>query len=427
MLGTEISGTGIAVWIYLRTGNVAWLGALMAIATVPVLFTMPFVRIVDRLPRRSVMIWSDTLAASGTAFAVVLALLGRLEVWHLAVAALVGGIGNAFQQPAFQAAVPSLVTPAALPRANGLNQLGPAAGVVIGPLIGAPLVAWWGIGAVLAVDVASFSFAIGTALAVRFGERAAPASDDDGSWAAALGWLRGDGRPFITLLAMMALVNFAFAVFNVSMFALAVQVAGAARSGVVVAVAGGAMLAGSLLVGARGLPARRMRVFSAALAASSVGIVIASLRPSMWWLGAGIVVALTAAPAVNAAMATLFHERVPDHLRGRVFGVRYAVGRSLSPIGSLVAGFAVAGLAEPAMAGDGWVANVFGTAIGTGAERGAALILMLAGVACGLIGIWTRVSWINGALDGPTPGSLDGGAVEGLPADRATPAVDGVI
>ena len=48
-----------------------------------------------------------------------------------------------------------LVDPAALARANGLAQLGPAAGIVIGPALASPLVARWGIEDVLGLDLAT--------------------------------------------------------------------------------------------------------------------------------------------------------------------------------------------------------------------------------------------------------------------------------
>ena len=58
--------------------------------------------------------------------------LSRLLAASLLVTVgFIGGLGNSLQFPAFQAAVPLLVDRDALDRANGLNQLGPAIGVVI--------------------------------------------------------------------------------------------------------------------------------------------------------------------------------------------------------------------------------------------------------------------------------------------------------
>ena len=126
----------------------------MAVTSAPFLVVAPFLARFDRRSRRSMLLAGDCLAASGPVLALALALSGRLAVWHLVVAGLLSGIGNAVQTPAASAVVPALMTvgsdsPELLARANGLFQLGPAAGIVIGPAVATPLVAWFGVQAVL--------------------------------------------------------------------------------------------------------------------------------------------------------------------------------------------------------------------------------------------------------------------------------------
>lgn len=45
----------------------------------------------------------------GPAVALLLAVSGRLEVWHLLLASMIAGFGNAVQAPAAAASVPQLV------------------------------------------------------------------------------------------------------------------------------------------------------------------------------------------------------------------------------------------------------------------------------------------------------------------------------
>ena len=413
LVGSTVSGVGVAVWVYLETGSAAWLGVLAAMAAVPALLTGPFLPIVDRVPRRRMMIVADTVASVGTIAALALAAAGRLEVWHLVVAAFVGGVGSAFQFPAFQAAVPLLVDREALGRANGLNQFGPALGVVVGPVVATPLVAWWGITAVLLVDVATFLVAIVCTTVVRFGDRDLPDTatgpDDDGSWRSVVAWLRTDGRPLVVLLAAMAITNFFLAFFNVSILSLATILGGAARAGLVLGAGGLSMLVGTIVLGSAGVARRRVRTFGAALVAVGVGCVVGAIRPEFVLLVIGVVIALGMVPAVGAAVATIYHERVPPRMQGRVFGLRAAIGRGLEPLGALTAGVVISSVAEPAM-GDGEIgARTVGRVIGTGADRGAAAVLAATGVALVVIGVWVMRSWINGVLDGdrvaePAPG-----------------------
>lgn len=409
-IGSNLSGVGIGIWVFIESGSAAWLGVLVALANAPVIVVAPLVRHVDAFARRSVMIWGDVVAASGTIVALVLAATDRLELWHLALAAFVGGVGTAFQSPAFQAAMPTLVEPDALDRANSLNQLGPAMGIVVGPLLAAPLVAWFGIVAVLVVDVATFVVAVTAALAVRFGDRPARPADDDGSWRVALGFLRGPGRALAVLMAVMAVTNLILSMYSVALVTLSVEVGGAARAGVALGAGGVAMIAGSIVLGSTGLPRRRVRILAWALLAFAAGSWVSAARPSLWLLVVGTAIAMAAVPAVQASVTTIFHERVPASMQGRVFGLRSAIGQSLGPVGSLTAGFAIAVVAEPAMragaVGDRW----FGPLIGTGGERGPALLLLAVGVALVALAAVVARSWINRELDRDEPAGAVGAA-----------------
>lgn len=384
-IGSNVAGIGMAVFVFLETASAAWLGVLAAAAAAPYALLGPVLHHVDRWPRKTVMIAGDSVAAAGTVFALVMAATGHLEIWHLAVGAALGGIGSAFQTPAAQAAVPLLVAPEALGRANGLAQLGPAVGIVAGPLLAAPLVGWWGITAVLVVDLVTFLVALVTVIAVPIDGRADRTTSrsephERSGWRPAIDWLRGEGRPLLTLLAAGAAVNGFLAFFNVSLLSLATDLGGTDRVGVVMAAVGVSMIVGSLLAARWGVAEDRVGVLSIALGGVGVGTLVAAIRPSLWAVGAGAALAVLLVPLANAATATIYHERVPADLHGRVFAVRGVIGRSLDPLGSLVSGLVIARVAGPAMS-DGPASELLGPVIGSGADRGPALVLVVVGVA----------------------------------------------
>jgi MFS transporter, DHA3 family, macrolide efflux protein len=429
LVGSMVSGVGIAVWVYLETGSAAWLGLLAAMASLPTLLAGPFLPIVDRMSRRRTMLAADALASSGTVVVLVLSIAGWIEVWHLVVAAFVSGFGSALQFPAFQAAVPLLVDREALGRANGLNQFGPAAGVVVGPVLATPLVAWWGLTAVLLVDVATFLVAIACTAAVPFGDEEhvelPDGVHDDGSWRSVVTWLRGDGRPLVVLLVAMAITNFFLAVFNVSIIGLATTVGGAARAGLVLGAGGLAMLVGTVVLGAVGVSERRVRTFWVALVLCGVGCVVAASRAELWILVVGVAIALGMVPALSAAVATIYHDRVPPRMQGRVFGLRAAIGRSLEPLGAISAGLVIANVAEPAMSDGAIGARTLGRIIGTGSERGAAAVLAFVGVALVAVGVWVARSRLAGALDVGAVEPRD--VVPGSAGPESTPSGSGTV
>ncbi len=138
------------------------------------------------------------------------------------------------------------------------------------------------------------------------------------------------------------------------------------------------------------VPRQRIGAFGLSLPVVGVGFVIGAARPGFGLLIAGVVIALASVPVVNAAISTVFHERVANMMQGRVFGLRAAVGRAMEPIGSITAGIVITLVAEPVMADDGIGAATIGQLIGGGEQRGSALVMALVGVAVGLLGLMLR-------------------------------------
>lgn len=393
IIGSTVSGIGVAVHVYVTTGDARWLGYLTAVAAAPAVLVSPFLRRLDRVPRRSALIAGDCLAVTGPLAALLLVWLGQIELWHLVVASAATGVGNAVQSPALSAAVPAVLGnthPQTLAKANSLFQLGPAAGIVLGPAIAAPLVAWQGLSAVLLLDVVTFAVAMVATVATPFADLPTESSDtgadagtvtDDGSWRVALRWLRTDGRALVVLLVAIGVVNLCLAFFNVSILAVSLDVGGVSWAGLPIALGGLAMVAASLAAPLLGLARRPVRVAAASLGLTALGCVLAASRPSLLVVTLGVMVALAPMAVVNGGIATLFHTAVPTSMHGRVFALRSTIGRSLDPIGAALAGVVVAQVAGPAMAQGGALAGSMGRLLGTGAPRGATLVLAATGLA----------------------------------------------
>ena len=337
-LGTAISGFGAAIWIFVETNSLLWLSVLSMMATLPAVVAAPLTGWVDRLDRRVVMIASDSVAALITAGLVVLWAFADLLPWHLAVGMFIASFAASFQEPAYQAAIPSLVDPDELDRANGLVQLGPSLSVVAAPGLAGLLLAFGGIGAIFAVDLATFIVGVTTVLATRFQAKAEAAGDDAMRLRDAASWLWGHARTVATLIGVLAAINFFLAIFNIGVLARGAQLGGEAGAGVAPTVGGVMMVVASLAIGARGAPRRRMRAMVFALIFFGVCILISVSRPSLLMLSIGVGLAMMSAPLVQTIATTTFHERIRPSMQGRVFGLRNALGRGTHPIGALVAG-----------------------------------------------------------------------------------------
>lgn len=400
-VGTMLSGVAVAVYVFLETGSTVWLGVLTAFGSAPYVLAGFLATWVDRFSRRATMIFGDTLAGSTTMVLIVLVAADSFAVWHLAAASVIAGFGTAVQESASSAALPSLVAPDQLDRANGLRQISPALGIVIGPVLATPLLAFGGLEIILLVDAVTFALGILSVVVTPFFDPPRlDELDDDGTLRSAWLWLGESPSQLRRLMAMAASANFIFAAFNIALLALATTVAGTAGAGIVLGVAGLSMLAGSVVASSRSTPDDRLRPMRVALLAAGFGSAVAAARPNAFLLAFGVVLALFWVPAVNASVSTVYNERVPPQMQGRVFALRSALGMALQPLGSLFAGVAIAVVAEPAMDG-GFLANTVGVLIGRGQERGAALMLIGIGIALVALAFAVRSLRIPAAGAGP--------------------------
>ena len=97
---------GLAIWVFTETGSATQLALIVIAARVPMLLISPFAgALVDRWDRRKAMMLADAGAAFGTFVTMLLVVTGTFEIWHLYVTLSISGLFQAFQFPAYSAAV----------------------------------------------------------------------------------------------------------------------------------------------------------------------------------------------------------------------------------------------------------------------------------------------------------------------------------
>lgn len=403
MLGTHVSGVGVSIIAFIETGSVWWLSLLYLASRVPALFFAGHAgAVADRLDRRRILLAADSLAASATTAAAALHLAGALELWHLLALAVIGSIANAYQDPAFQAAVPTLVPADRLDRANGLLQLGPAVGALAGPALAGALVAFAGIGGVLVFDLVTFAAAVTATLVVRFPSPAtdpAPRTSTLATLRSSWAYLDGPRRGLRRLIVVGSFANLVLSIVNVLLLAALLPLVGEGGTGLILSLGGVAMLLASAAVGAKGLPSRRIPVISTSVLVVGAGLVLTGIRANSVTVALGIVVTLAAVPVLSAATQTVHQASVDAAWQGRLAALRRVSAEALVPIGVLAAAPLVESLAEPAMATDGALADSVGTILGVGAGRGVGLVMVAVGVTVMCLGGWVRRDRVINDLD----------------------------
>lgn len=172
MFGDRAMFLVLAVWAKSLTGSSAAAGLVFFVFALPSLAAPLGGYVIDRLPRRAVMIVTDCFAAA--AVLLLLAVHDRSDVWLIyVVAGLYGAASSVFSSA--QSALLTVMLPRdLLPDANAAFQSIREAQRLIAPLAGAAIYATVGGGVVASIDAGTFLVSALCLSALHVREEAAP-------------------------------------------------------------------------------------------------------------------------------------------------------------------------------------------------------------------------------------------------------------
>jgi MFS family permease len=396
LVGTSLTAFALSIYVFQQTGSVTQLAMVLLAAHVPALVITPFAgALVDRWDRRKAMILADAGAGIGTILLVALYFTGSLAMWSIAIAVAISGLFQAFQWPAYTAAMAVLVPKEQFGRASGLVQLAEAFGELGGPILAGFALAFSGIGLVFAIDVATFLFAVGTLLMTRFPKPVATAAGAAGTGSlwheTKYGFHYVAARHgLLALLFIFAVINFAFGFLGPLFVPLGLSLTSEAGLGTSYSISATGMLIGSLIASAWGGPTKRVR--GVIICGALLGVVFAAigLYPSIYWMTVVIFFGMMLAPTFNATSQAIWLAKVEADLQGRVSAVRRFISQAAIPVAYVLVGPLSDNVFEPLMADDGPWADTVGRVIGSGPGRGYALFFVVIGVGVfvAILGAW---------------------------------------
>jgi MFS family permease len=177
--GQLVSNTGTWMqrvaqdWLVLSltAGSGTALGVTTALQVLPVLLLSLWGGVVaDRLPKRPVLIATQTAAGLQALVLGLLVLSGHARIWQVFVLAALLGVTAAFDTPVRQSFTPEMVERRQLPNAVALGSATFNLGRVFGPAIAGVLIAAVGTGWVFLINAASYLAVIGGLLLMRTSE-----------------------------------------------------------------------------------------------------------------------------------------------------------------------------------------------------------------------------------------------------------------
>lgn len=389
LLGSAMSWFAFTIWAWEVTGEATALAMVSFFSFGPTLLFSPLAgALVDRWNRKLVMILSDLATGVGTVVALLLYLGGNLEIWHIYVVAVVAGSFQAFQFPAYSAAVTMILPKEHYARAEGMIGLAASLSGILGPLLGAALLGIVGFAGILFIDILTFCFAVSTLLLVAIPLPAATEAGLAGRgslWQESLYgfryiWERPSLLGLQVLFAAGNLLN-ALGYTLIAPMILARTAGDKVTLGTVQSAGAiGATVGGVLLV-IWGGPKRRIHGVLAGWAlASLLGRVFLGLADTLPIWAVVSLVSGIAAPFITGCDQAIWQTKVAPDVQGRVFATKRLFSEGTAPIGMVLAGLLADHLFEPAMMPGGSLATTFDGLVGSGAGAGMALILVVVGV-----------------------------------------------
>ncbi|HEU0001617.1 MAG TPA: MFS transporter [Ktedonobacteraceae bacterium] len=171
-LGDGIFYIALAWQVLLMTHSGTAMGVVLIAGTIPrLVFVLIGGVAADRLPRRLIILWSDGGRGVVVLLISILGFTGHLQFWHLIIEALIFGVVDGFFNPAIMAITPDLVEKDDLASANALVSLSGNLAQLVGPLVGAGLIALISPIGAFAFNALSFFISVAFLLPVRIPER----------------------------------------------------------------------------------------------------------------------------------------------------------------------------------------------------------------------------------------------------------------
>lgn len=369
-LGTWMQFTAMGFFVARMAGSAHQaaldLGILGAARAIPVLLLSPLAGVVaDRLPRRRVLLVTNTTMALAALMLALLAASHALNLVGLVLISALNSAANGFDAPTRQSWVPLLVERRHIGNAVGLNSIAFNAPAVVGPAFAGLLIVWIGVSG-------AFYFNAGATLAVVVAVMLMSPSPPSAQHTEPTLQAMQQGIAFIVrhpALRWIVLAQFVTAILTrpysqlVPAFAVNILHAGPRGLGWAVSAIGMGGFGGALVTAYFAQRERRSRLWLQAGLLMSFGVLVLAFVPSLRLAVAVLFVTGVGTMAMMGATSTLIQILSPDDVRGRALSIYTMIAIGVMPLGSLVDGAigSIIGLRETfALAGALCVALFFG-------------------------------------------------------------------
>jgi MFS family permease len=172
--GTQMSIVAVGWQIYQLAEASGWINPALALGliglarVIPIIITALFSGVLaDRADRRRIVMIAALVAMLGSAVLAATTTFATTPIWLVYVVVALLAVASAFEQPALQALIPTLVPPDRLQNAWGTNAVSQQLATIVGPALAGFIIAWGGVALVYWIDTISFLAVIVAILLIK--------------------------------------------------------------------------------------------------------------------------------------------------------------------------------------------------------------------------------------------------------------------
>ena len=369
-------------WLVLRvlTDDSAWAtGMTTALQFLPAMLVSAHAGLIaDRVDQRRFLVGTQTFMGLVALILGLDVVLGHAALWHVYLAALLAGLGTAYDAPARQIFVARMVPSSHLANAVGLNSASFNAARLLGPAASGIAIAWVGSGWVFIINAATFLAPALTLLLLRVDELydvpRAPRAKGQLREGLAYVRSRSDLLVIIVVISVVSMLTLNFQVTMAAMVRSAFDLESDAY-GTVSSVFAVGSLGGALWAARRKAPRVRTLVVGSFLL-GVFSLLMAAMPTYPLFAMSTVPVGLCVLTVLTSANQTVQLSTAPA-VRGRVMSIYMLFFLGTTPIGSPVIG---------------WVSDQWGPRAAIAVGGVAAVVVSV------LAGLWARRHWHVGLI-----------------------------
>lgn len=367
-IGGGLTSFGLGVYIFDQTKSAASMAIVTLLGFLPtILLSVPAGALADRFDRRLLMMIGDGCSALGIIFILICMMRGGATLMQICIGVSVSAIFSALLEPSYKATITDLLTAEDFSKASGLVSLAGSARYLFSPVIAGLLLSVSDIRLLLVIDICTFFITVISAAVVRHGIGAAVIENKEPFLISVkTGWQVLCKKNGVLLLVIIASVITLFmGMFQILAEPLILSFKDAKTLGIAETICAFGMLLSGVVLGVKGIKSGFTKILGMSLFASGLFMAGFGLFENIIMICIFGFMFFSALPFANNCLDYLIRTNIPADTQGRAWGI---IG-FISQIGYVVA-YTVSGIA----------ADALGKISGLGVGRGAAMVVIIAGL-----------------------------------------------